>query len=199
MKLLLCDNHRPSILPCARRGSFCRVDFSANAFLGTNEVLSCSFWHPGRPDRFSLPTETAFARLSENKMLSQATAGAARALLRPVCWARAPGVSHSFQSLRNRFFSSNSTGAVDNTVQMLVAKPRPTQYQTEICNQATNVQPGVEKDPTKGIIAMCVLLFAVPCIHTKLELSKYYSEHGHRYETGWNVFHYDSAKNTYLS
>ncbi|CBZ55152.1 conserved hypothetical protein [Neospora caninum Liverpool] len=132
-------------------------------------------------------------------MLGEAAVAAARALLRPACSGAArSAVSSSLQSLRSRYFSSKASLA-DNTVQMLVAKPRPTQYQTEICNQATNVQPGVEKNPTKGIIALCVLLVAVPCIHTKLELSKYYSEHGHRYETGWNLFHYDAGKNTHLS
>ncbi|PFH34179.1 hypothetical protein BESB_073310 [Besnoitia besnoiti] len=108
-------------------------------------------------------------------MLSGVAAASARALMRPcVSGSARSGVSSSFPALRSRFFSSKA--GADGTVQMLVENPRPTQYQTEICNQATNVKPGVEKNPTKALIATCALLVGIPIIHTRMELNKYYSE-----------------------
>lgn len=93
--------------------------------------------------------------------------------------------------------SSMATSA--GAPRMLVENPRPTEYQTEICNEAVNVKPGVETSSTKGLIFLTALLIVVPIVHTKYELHKYYSEYGHFYKTGWDLYHYDKGKNTYLS
>ncbi|PHJ24302.1 hypothetical protein CSUI_001844 [Cystoisospora suis] len=95
--------------------------------------------------------------------------------------------------------SSSSSSSATSPNCMLVENPRPTQYQTEICKQALHVEPGVEKSSTKGLIALTFLLIAVPILLTRIELNRYYAKYGDLYKTGWTLFHYDEAKNTYLS
>lgn len=59
---------------------------------------------------------------------------------------------------------------------LLVANPRPTQYQTVIVHEAINPPPGKPFSWTPILIGLGAFMALFPCFQTTMELNKYYKE-----------------------
>ncbi|KAF8820032.1 hypothetical protein IE077_000580 [Cardiosporidium cionae] len=79
---------------------------------------------------------------------------------------------------------------------ILLGPHRPSQYRPRIVNSVLHPLPGTPISSMRYIWMVAVFGFGFSCIQSFYEINKYYHEHGHRYENGWNVFHYHHKKGT---
>ncbi|KAF8817797.1 hypothetical protein IE077_000110 [Cardiosporidium cionae] len=79
---------------------------------------------------------------------------------------------------------------------LLFESPRPYQYCPRVVNSVLHPPPGIPISSMRYIWIVAVFGFCFSCIQSVYELNKYYREHGHRYEKGWNIFHYHHKKGT---